>query len=396
MNDENLFGNGLPEETNYTETAQHHGAPQGVSAPVLDDIDYVEPSSKKDGPQGVSAPVLDDMDVYVPNNSKKGAPQGVSAPVLDDDNYTAGHSKKDGPQGVTAPILDDPDDYQPKETPKQLVLSDEDIISGLTDDLRARFEALPADKQKQIIEMRRSQLGAVAPPPPVTAPIIDEDNYTPPPKKEEPAQPETPISAPVLDDAPETPVYKPKFVDEDLERAKQEAAKKAVSSQLVSEQKDSKESLRMMLELKEERRAELAKKGFRTSIIVAVIGIIAAVAFYLLYSGQLGLTYKSGLSGAAKILESSSLYISVIAGVLSLTLITGIGGLKSLTSVFYLILGIIQVFPGIVMISQHNGSMGLVGALYGISLVCTIAVFVTLSASEALGEFYKKPKKQYD
>lgn len=32
----------------------------------------------------------------------------------------------------------------------------------------------------------------------------------------------------------------------------------------------------MMLELKEERRAELAKKGFRISIIVAVIGIIAA------------------------------------------------------------------------------------------------------------------------
>ena len=93
-----------------------------------------------------------------------------------------------------------------------------------------------SDKQKQIIEMRRSQLGAVAPPPPVSAPIIDEDNYTPPPKKEEPAQPETPISAPILDDAPETPVYKPKFVDEDLERAKQEAAKKAVSSQLVSEQ----------------------------------------------------------------------------------------------------------------------------------------------------------------
>ena len=159
------------------------------------------------------------------------------------------------------------------------MLSDEDIISGLTDDLRVRFEALPADKQKQIIEMRRSQLGAVAPPPPVSAPIIDEDNYTPPPKKEEPAQPETPISAPILDDAPETPVYKPKFVDEDLERAKQEAAKKAVSSQLVSEQKDSKESLRMMLELKEERRAELAKKGFSDSIIVAVIGIIAAVAF---------------------------------------------------------------------------------------------------------------------
>lgn len=182
-------------------------------------------------------------------------------------------------------------------------------------------------------------------------------------------------------------------MDEDLERAKQEAAKRAVSSQLVSDQKDSKESLKMMLALKEERRAELAKKGFLISIVVAVIGIAAAVVFYLLYSGDFfGLSYKSGMSGAANVLRNSSLYIAIVAGILSITLITGIGGLKSLTSVVYLILGIIQIFPGIVMISQHNGSLGLVGALYGVSLVCTIAVFVMLSASEALGEFYKKSK----
>lgn len=391
MNDENIFG-GMPEETAYTETAPK-GAPQGVAAPVLDDIEYVAPSSKKDGPQGVAAPVLDDMDVYVPDNSKKGAPQGVSAPVLDDNDYTPAYSKKDGPQGVTAPVLDDTDYYQPQEAPKQLVLSDEDIISGLTDDLRARFEALPADKQQQIIEMRRKQLGAVAPAPVVAAPVLDEDNYTPPPKKEEPKQPEAPVSAPILDDEPAPTTYKPKFVDEDLERAKQEAAKKAVSSQLVSDQKDSKESLKMMLALKEERRAELAKKGFFISIIVAVIGIAAAVVFYLLYSGDFfGLSYKSGMSGAANILRNSSLYVSVIAGILSLTLITGIGGLKSLTSVVFMLLGVIQIFPGIVMISQHEGSLGLTGILYGISLVCTIAVFVMLSASEALGEFYKKSK----
>ena len=395
MNDENIFGTALPEETDYTETAPRQGAPQGVTAPVLDDFGYTDTTVKKDGPQGVSAPVLDDMDVYTPDSSRKGAPQGVTAPVLDDNDYTTAYSKKDGPQGVTAPILDD-DNFEPYKAPEKLILSDEDIIAGLTDDLKEKFNALPADKQQQIIDMRRKQLGAGAPAPVVTAPVLDEDNYTPPPKKEEPSQPETPLTAPILDDEPEAPVYKPKYVDEDLERIKQEAAKKAVSSQLVSEQKDSKESLRMMLELKEERRREMAKKGFIISIVLAVVGIVAAVTFYLLYSGQLGLTYKDGLTGAARVLENASMYIAVIIGILSLTLITGISGFKSLSSFVFLLFGIIQIFPGIVMFPQHNGSMGLVGALYGVSLICTAAVFITLSASEALGEFYKKPKKEYD
>ena len=229
---------------------QEKEAPTGVSAPVLDDFGYVAPTAKKDGPTGVSAPVLDDMASYNSGVEKKGAPTGVSAPVLDD-NIPYVSEKKGAPTGVTAPVLDD---ASVPYTQEKLVLSDEDIIGGLTPELKARFDALPADKQQQIIDMRRTQLGAVAPPVQVTAPVLDEDNYTPPPKAEEPVQPEAPISAPILDDEPEPPKYQPKYVDEDLERAKAEASKKAVSSQLVSEQKDSKESLRMMLELKEEAR----------------------------------------------------------------------------------------------------------------------------------------------
>ncbi len=43
------------------------------------------------------------------------------------------------------------------------VLSDEDIIAGLTPELKERFNELDADKQQQVIEMRRAQLGAVPP-----------------------------------------------------------------------------------------------------------------------------------------------------------------------------------------------------------------------------------------
>ena len=106
MNDENNFGSGL-DEIEYKKKKKKDG-PEGVAAPVLDDIDYVPPSAKKGGPTGVSAPVLDDMDTYTPQSEKKGAPTGVSAPVLDDGDQTF------------------------SSAPKKLILSDEEIIAGLT------------------------------------------------------------------------------------------------------------------------------------------------------------------------------------------------------------------------------------------------------------------------
>ncbi len=45
-----------------------------------------------------------------------------------------------------------------------LIMSDDDIIAGLTPELKERFDALSADKQQQVIEMRRAQMGAIAPP----------------------------------------------------------------------------------------------------------------------------------------------------------------------------------------------------------------------------------------
>ncbi len=386
MYDENGLSGVMPEEIEYTPNAPRKEAPTGVSAPVLDDFGYVAPTAKKDGPTGVSAPVLDDMASFGSDTEKKGAPTGVSAPVLDD-NIPYVSEKKGAPTGVTAPVLDD---ASVPYTQEKLILSDEDIIGGLTPELKARFDALPADKQQQIIDMRRTQLGAVAPPVQVTAPVLDEDNYTPPTKTEEPKQPEAPVAAPILDDEPEPPKYQPKYVDEDLERAKAEASKKAVSAQLVSEQKDSKESLRMMLELKEEARQREAEKGFKICIVLAVVGVISAIAFYLLYSGQLGLGYKNGLEGFGKVIKNSALYIAGIVGVCTLSLIAGIKGLKSLCSFVLLLFGIVQIFPGLPMIPQHKGNMALVVLLYVIALAGTVVTFFMLSGSEPVGKFFTR------
>lgn len=370
MNDDKIYGGSPLDNIDYSAPTAVNNGPTSVTAPVLDDIEYVAPSAKKGGPTGVAAPVLDDMDSFDYGSSKKGAPTGVTAPVLDDNNNVF------------------------TSAPKKLVLSDEDIINGLDGELLERFNALPDVQKKQVIDMRRAQLGAEAPPEAVQAPVLDDDNYTPPPKKEQPVQPAEPIKAPVLDEEPELPKYVPKYVDEDLEKAKKDA-RKSVSASLVSDQKDPKESLRMMLALKEERRAELAKKGFRISLVVALLGVLAAVAFYLLYSGQLGMSYKDGLDGFSKTIENSALYIAAVVGVFSLSLMTGIGGLKTLTSLIFLAFGIIQVFPGLPMIPQHE-STAKTGIFYAVTLILTISVFVTLFASDALDQFYKKDTKSRD
>ena len=366
MNDENNLSNSLPEEINYTPESEKKGAPTGVSAPVLDDFGYAAPSAKKDGPTGVSAPVLDDMDSYS-KAAKKGAPTGVSAPVLDD----------------SAPYVHE-----------KLVLSDEDVIGGLTPELKARFDALPTEKQQQIIDMRRAQLGAVAPPEEVKAPVLDEDIYVPPQKTEKPVQTEAPLTAPVLDDEPDVPKYQPKYINEDLERAKADASKNAVSSQLSYEKKDSKESLRMLHELQEQNRQKQAAKGFVITIVLAVLGIVAAAMFFVLYSGQGSFEYVGEMGGIKNIVKNSSLYIAVGVGVLSLSLIAGINGLKSLTSFVMLLFGIIQVVPGAMMISQHGGNTALKIVFYAVPLVFSWVVFFMLAGSEDVGQFFNKKNRQ--
>ena len=390
MNDEKNLAGGIPEEINYSSENEKKGAPTGVSAPVLDDFGYVAPSDKKDGPTGVAAPVLDDMSTYTQNTEKKGAPTGVSAPVLDDGmQYSQVSEKKGAPTGIAAPVLDDGAPY----VREKLVMTDQDVINGLTPELKARFDSLPADKQQQIIDMRRTQLGAVAPPVEIQAPILDDDNYTPPQKREEPKQPEAPITAPKLDDEPEPPKYQPKYVDEDLERAKAEASKKAVSAQLVSEQKDSKASLQMMLELKEQARQQQAEKGFKITAVLAVLGIVAAILFYILYSGAGVFAYKGELGGIKETVQQSAVYIAALVGILSVSLIAGIGGLKTLTSIVMLLFGIVQIVPGIMMISQHEGAMPLVILFYVIPLAISWTIFFLLAGSESVGLFFSRKKE---
>lgn len=342
----------------------------GGAGPVLDDIEYTAPTAKKGGPTGVSAPVLDDMDAYVPPTAqKKGAPTGVSAPVLDDASvpYTA-------------------------EKREVKIMTDEELIATFSPEQLETYNRFPVENRAKVLEQLRKQLGVEAPPMEIKAPVLDDTDYTPPVKEEPkaPAQPAEEIKAPVLDEAPEPPAYKPRYVDEDLERAKREARSRAVAEELNSGKANSKENLKQMLELKEEMRREQAQKGFKLCFLIAGLGVVAAVAFYLLYSGSLGLTYKDGLDGFAAKLKDGSLYIAAAMIVSGFTLATGVGFLKSLASFVYLVSGILQIFPGVIMIPQHNGNLALTIALYVLALGFTVAAFFIMTGSESVGAYFSK------
>ncbi|MCR4638649.1 MAP7 domain-containing protein [Ruminococcus sp.] len=99
----------------------------------------------------VSATDLIDAAIAAINHPEDTTPDNYSDPVgsmLDNIREDAAEAIAD----INTPKISEP-----------LILTDEDIINGLTPDLKERFDALPADKQRQVIDMRRSQMGAVAP-----------------------------------------------------------------------------------------------------------------------------------------------------------------------------------------------------------------------------------------
>ncbi len=343
---------------------------ENVKAPVLDDIDY-SASAKKGAPKGVSAPVLDDMDSFSYSEHKKGAPKGVSAPVLDSmENYTP-KAKKNSPA----------------------YLNDDEIIDKFSPEQKQQFYSLPEDKKKMVLTYTRKQLGLpLEPEPELKAPVLDDPNDIPvfeKPKHE--LDYDEPLVAPVLDEAPKTPEYVPKFASEDIEQIKKEAKKEAVKSQLVSHQKDEKESLRMMKELREQREREDAKKGFKLTIILAVIGCLSAVLFSLFAGGEfMGLAYKPETGKLTDIVAQYSLYISIGVGVCSFLLITGIKAFKSLATTVFLLFTIILIFPGIIMLTQKDGNMPLNAILYGLSIISSGYTFFSLTTNNKISLFFSK------
>lgn len=123
----------------------------------------------------VSATDLIDAAIAAINHPEEEAPATDSDPV--------GNMLDNIREGAAEAIVD-----MTSPEPKPLIMTDEDVIAGLSPELKVRFDALTPDKQRQVIDMRRSQMGAIAPPADEEAAeeaVIPEEKFVPEPAIEE-------------------------------------------------------------------------------------------------------------------------------------------------------------------------------------------------------------------
>lgn len=387
---DNLEGLSGFEQPTYTQP-EKKGAPQ-IEAPELDDILAPPPAAwtqntEKKGAPVVDEPVLLDDPAPVWQSEQKGAPQ-VDAPVLLEEPtaYTA-QPKTQAPAPElpsAADILgDDTAAYDPVEEFYQKL--------NFTDELKAAFAGLDAEKQMQVTEMRAKQMG-------IPVPAVPRELR---PKLEQPAMPAdageesaAEAEAPVLEEAPKPQAYVPKFKDEDLERAKEESKKPQKytpppQTEMTDEQK--KESRRIMNELREEREKEAAKKGFKQLILLSVLGVVAGLAFWLFVSGAFGAGYKMEEElGWMAFVKNYGGYLGGATILVSALLVAPIPAVRSFGKFLNGLTFVLCLFPGIPLLIQKEAGNGLLnGLLFAAALVCSGLCAFILTTSENISMYNK-------
>ena len=326
------------------------GNEEKKGAPVLDmsDLDGLlgdTPAVWDGGETKKGAPVLEEqVQLDAPAQSwedeRRGAPVLDEAPQLDDGTYQAAAPASTGP--VLDANVDDilgggePAAYDEVAEFCQRLQFDEA--------LKEKFVTLSAEQQTQVVAMRAQQLGLPAPMiPNALRPKVAE---------------ELPEEADVqLEEAPQQEEYVPQFKDEDLERIKEESKKpqRYVPPQVEMTEEQKKESRRMMNELREEREREMAKKGFVQLIILSVVGVVAAAAFALFFSGAFGLGYKeeAAMSWLGTV-KSIAPVLGVVMAVSALVLAAPVPQLKGITKLLFTLGFILSLVPGIPLLIQKE------------------------------------------
>lgn len=356
------------------------GAPQ-IEAPELDDILAPPPAAwtgnaEKKGAPKVDEPVLLDdpaQTSWQKPSEKKGAPQ-VDAPELGEVSYTANRSSGQSGMNTAADLLGEaPSVYDPvEEFYRKLRFSDEQ---------KQTFAGLTAQQQMMITQKVAEQLG-------IPVPAIPKQLL---PEAEKEALPEA--QDVVLEEAPKPQEYVPQFKDEDLERIKEESKKpqKYTPPPVEMTEAQKKESVRIMNQLRDEREHELARKGFRQLILLAVLGLIGAVTFTLFFSGAFGLGYKlEDELGWMHYVKDYAVYFSAAMGLCSVLLIAPVPAVKGLAKFVDGLGFILMLFPGIpLLIQKAPGHAALNGILFGVSLLlCGLSCFI-LTTSEGIHMYNK-------
>lgn len=358
--------------------------------PDLDDLldGFEEPTYQETEKKG--APKLDDADlagllddepaVWSGNEQKKGAPTLDTQDLLDEPEQTwqqqaPAHSNAPVLENVNDLLADDTANYDPVEEFCQKLQFDEH--------LKKMFLTLDAEKQMQVVNMRAQQLG-------IPAPMIPNELRPKAPAPTENTQQEESM----LEEAPKEEAYVPQFKDEDLERAKKEALqpRKEPLPQMELSEEEKQENRKRMAQEREQREKEQARKGFKTLILLTVIGVVGAIAFCLFFSNLFGLGSKlieAGEEGFALKVKSIAGYVGVVLGIGSLLLAAPIPQLKGLCKFLDIVGFIMMLFPGIPLLMQTEGNGAINGILYAVSIFCCGFSAITLITNDDIQKYNK-------
>ena len=389
MNEEQNTG-GLPqlEETSYTPKPREDRL-ANVQAATLAEDDFVD-VRKKSSLEGVAAPTLADDD-YV-DVRKKSSLEGVTAPTLADDTYVDPRR-----QPGAAPTPETPAPFVPTPLSEQQLaaLQQRRTAAGQPPYTPEQLTAIQNAYLQKQIDAHAAQTAAApvsAPvqeaPAPVQAPVLEEPDYTPPPKKEPSVpQPSVAQAAALLEEPQEPERRVSRFNEADIEAAKANAHKRAVESTLNQPVNiDKAEARRMMNELRMEREAEMAKKGFKIVLVMMLLGIVAAVALYL-FSAQ---NFKPDMENKFfQTLTDATIYISAALGIVSVLMLFRVEGLKSLATGLFALNGVGMGIVGFMELSQKE-NMPISAAFWLVSIALSLVITFMLSTSEPVSMYYKR------
>ncbi len=358
--------------------------------PDLDDLldGFEEPTYQETEKKG--APKLDDADlagllddepaVWSGNEQKKGAPTLDTQDLLDEPEQTW---QQQAPAHSNAPVLENVNDLLADDTANYDPVAEFCQKLQFDENLKKMFLTLDAEKQMQVVNMRAQQLG-------IPAPMIPNELRPKAPAPTENTQQEESM----LEEAPKEEAYVPQFKDEDLERAKKEALqpRKDPLPQMELSEEEKQENRKRMAQEREQREKEQARKGFKTLILLTVIGVVGAIAFCLFFSNLFGLGSKlieAGEEGFALKVKSIAGYVGVVLGIGSLLLAAPIPQLKGLCKFLDIVGFIMMLFPGIPLLMQTEGNGAINGILYAVSIFCCGFSAITLITNDDIQKYNK-------
>ncbi len=225
-----------------------------------------------------------------------------------------------------------------------------------------------------------------------------EEVYTAPqktPQKE--TLPEVDASALLEEPAPE-PEKKVVFNQEDLEAAKRKAVKTA-NATLTSAPKteeDQKRARQELQALRQQQQADLAQAGFKTSVILTVVGLIAALCMIWFSTRPYGDDFEP--NGFFNLAGSFYKGGGVLLVLLSVTIVTRVKQLKGLTSFLFGLSSVLLLIPGVVLLFQKKsaGGFALTAILYLLAIIGCFAVTFVISTSDKLNAYYQRREIIYD